>query len=97
MLLECLFETLEAFGVFVDGSDICLKDDWWRRCGADHCREPPQMGRAPSGPAGVADIVSESERFESKLGVLKIAAGIFTCPSEVSYGFIFHLWGHRPR
>ena len=48
------------------------------------------MGRAPMGPTGVADIVSESESFESKLGVLKIAEGIFTCPSEVAYGFIFH-------
>jgi hypothetical protein len=47
------------------------------------------MAWAPIGPAGVADIVSESESFESKLGVLKIAEGIFTCPREVSYGFIF--------
>ena len=91
VLLEFLFETLEAFGVFADGSDIFLKDDLLRRCGADHFREPPEMGRAPSGPAGVADIVSEQEGFESKLGVLEIAEGIFTCPGEVSNGFIFHL------
>jgi hypothetical protein len=90
VLLEVLFETQESFGVFVDGSDIFLKDDVWRWCGADHFREPPEMGRAPMGPAGVADIVSESESFESKLGVLKIAEGSFTGPSEVSSGFIFH-------
>jgi hypothetical protein len=90
VLVACLFETLEACGVFVDGSDIFLKDDVLRWCGADHCREPPEMGRAPMGLAGVADIVSESERFEATRGVLKIPEGIFTCPSEVSYGFIFH-------
>jgi len=89
VLLEFLSEMLESFGVFVDGSDIFLKDDLLRWCGADHFREPPEMGWAPRDPAGIADIVSEQERFESKLGALKIAEGIFTCSSEVSYGFIF--------
>jgi hypothetical protein len=83
VILECLVETLEAFGVFVDGAAICLPDDVLRG-GADHCREPPEMGRAPMGPAGGAAIVSEEERCESKLGVLKITEGVFTCPSEVS-------------
>ena len=91
VLVECLVETLKSFGVVVDGSDLCLKDDVWRWCGADHCSAPPEMGRAPMGPAGVADIVSESERFESKLGVLKIAERIFTCPRQVASGFIFHV------
>ena len=76
--------------MFVDGSDIFLKDDLLRWCRADHFSEPPEMGRAPIGPADVADIVSEQESFESKLGVLKMAESIFTCPSAVSYGFIFH-------
>jgi hypothetical protein len=90
VILAFLFETLEACGVFVDGSDIFWKDDGLRWCGADHFREPPEMGRAPMGPAGVAAIVSEYESVESKLGVLKSAEGSFTGPSEVSYGFIFH-------
>ncbi len=90
VVLECLVETLEAFGVFGHGSDIFLKDDVLCWCGADHFRQPPERGRAPSGPAGGADIVSEYERVESQRGVLKIAAGIFTCPSEVSYGVICH-------
>jgi hypothetical protein len=58
-LLEFLLETLEACGVLVDGSDICLKDDVLRWCGAAHFREPLEMDRAPIGPAGFADIVSE--------------------------------------
>jgi hypothetical protein len=35
--------------------------------------------------------VSEEESFDSKLRALKVAEGIFTCPSEVSYGFTFHV------
>jgi hypothetical protein len=49
------------------------------------------MGRAPGGPAGVAAIVSESERFEVNLGVLQIAAGIGTGPSAVASGCIVHV------
>jgi hypothetical protein len=49
------------------------------------------MGRAPVSLAGVADIVSEQEGFAAKLGVLEIAAGIFTGPREVPHGFLCHL------
>ena len=49
------------------------------------------MGRAPIGPARVADIVSEQEGFETELGVFEIADGIFTRPGEITHGFIFHL------
>jgi hypothetical protein len=55
----CLFKTLEAFGVFGHGTDICLQDAVLRRGRADHCREPPERGGAPGGPSRVADIVSE--------------------------------------
>jgi hypothetical protein len=34
--------------------------------------------------------VSEHERFEAKLGVCKIAEGVFTGPAEVATGFVFH-------
>ena len=70
VILEFVFEPLEAFAVFGNGSDLCLKDDVLRWCGADHFREPPEMGRAPSGPAGVAEIVSEHKGFEAQLGEL---------------------------
>ena len=89
LLVECLFETLEAFGVFVDRADIFLKDDLLRWGGTDHFSEPPEVGRAPIGPAGIADIVSQQEGFETKLGVFEIAEGIFTRPGQVANGFIF--------
>ena len=53
--------------------------------------EPPQVGRAPGGPARIADIVPEQKRFEPKLGGLEITDGIFTSPAEVADGFIFDL------
>jgi hypothetical protein len=59
VILQCLCETLEAFGVFGNGMDICLQDDWLCRCWADHFREPPELGWAPVSPSRVADIVSE--------------------------------------
>ena len=71
VLVEFLFETLEAFGVFTDGADIFLKDDLLRGRGTDHLREPSQVGRAPIGPARVADIVSEQKGFETELGVFE--------------------------
>ena len=42
-----LLETLEAFGLLMHRTDIFLKDDWLRRCGTDHPREPAEGGRAP--------------------------------------------------
>ena len=90
LVLEFLFETLEAFGVFVDRSDIFLEDDLLRRGGTDHLAEPSQVGRAPGGPARIADIVAQQEGFETKLGGLEITDGIFTSPAEVADGFVFH-------
>ena len=89
VILPLLFEPLEACGVFVHRSDICLKDDWLSRGWTDHLREPPEMGRAPVGPAGGADIVSQPEGVETELGILKIAEGIFARPREIANGFIF--------
>jgi len=89
--MEFLVETLEAFSVFSDRPDIFLEHDLLRRGRADDLREPPEMGWAPIGLARVADIVSEQEGFEAKLGVLEIAEGIFTGPRQVPDGFIFHL------
>jgi hypothetical protein len=55
----CLFETLEPCGVFGDRSDIGLEDDWLSGCGTDDLCEPPEMGRAPGGPARLADILAQ--------------------------------------
>ena len=77
-------------------TDICWQDDGLRRGRADHCREPSERGRAPIGPAHGADSGSEQERFEAKLGVCEIAAGLCTSPAEVTHGCVFHL-GDRDR
>src|SRR5215831_6518599 len=53
----------------------------------------PEMGRAPIGPAGGADIGSEPEGFAAKLGVLAIAACIVTGSGEIANRFIVHC-GH---
>ena len=50
VLLEFLFETLEAFGVFSDGTDIFLKDDLLRRCGTDHLPRATAGGPGPNWP-----------------------------------------------
>jgi hypothetical protein len=61
------------------------------RGGTDDFREPPQVGRAPSGPACVTHSVSEQKGVETKPGVLKIAESIFTGPREVAHRCIFDL------
>jgi hypothetical protein len=90
LLVEFPFETLEAFGVFGNGTDIFLKDDVLSRCRTDHLGEPSEMGRVPGGPAGGSDIVSPQEGFETELGILKSTAGIFARPSEIANGFVFN-------
>jgi hypothetical protein len=88
--LELLVETLEACSVFGDRTDLCLEDDGLRRRRADDLGEPPEMGRAPMGPAGGADIVAEQEGLEANRGVLAIAESIFTGAGEIAHGFIVH-------
>ena len=90
VILPCLCEPLEACSRCVHRTDICLQDDVWRRWGADHCREPPEMGRAPGGSAGGAEIVSEQAGFAAKLGGLASAEGLFTGPREITHGFLVH-------
>jgi hypothetical protein len=54
-LLECLVETLAACGVFGHRTDLGLAHDVLRRCRTADFRAPPAMGRAPMGPARVAE------------------------------------------
>jgi hypothetical protein len=89
VILQCLFETLEAFALFLDGTDIFLHDDVLRRGGTHHLRAPAPVGRAPIGPAGVTEIVPEPKGFAAQRGVLEITAGIFTRPGEITHRCIF--------
>jgi hypothetical protein len=77
--------------MLVHRTDVFLKDDVLRRGGTDDLREPPQVGRAPSGPACVTNIGSEHKGCETQLGVFKIAERIFTGPREVANRFIVDL------
>ena len=70
---------------------VFVKNELLRGRGPDHCRAPPQVGRAPMGPAGVAAIGAEHKGFETALGVCEITDGIFTRPGEVAHGFIVPL------
>jgi hypothetical protein len=88
VIVAVLVETLEAFGLCVNRTAICVQNDGLRRGGADHVRAPPAMGRAPGGPAGVAAIVSEPAGVEAPLGVRESAAGRGTGPREIPNGFI---------
>jgi hypothetical protein len=87
--LQFLLQTLEAGAGFADGSDLFLQDDVLRRGGPDDFRKPSQVGRAPSGPTGVAAIVAEQEGCETELGVFEITDGILTRTGEITHGFIF--------
>ena len=95
LVLECVFETLQARGLFGHGLAVCLQDHWLRRGGTDHLTEPAQVGRAPIGSPCRADSVPQPEGFEPPLGRLQIPAGLFTRPAQVADGFSVD-GGHRP-
>src|SRR5438874_8199650 len=59
LLVQFVFQTLEAFGLFGHGLDIFLKDNLLRGGGTNHFTEPTQVGRAPIGSPRIADIVPE--------------------------------------
>jgi hypothetical protein len=92
LCLQFRFAPLEVCGRLMNRTDVCLKDDVLNRCQTDDCREPPQVGWAPIGPARISDILSEQEGFETELGILEIADSVFTRPGEVADGFIFCVW-----
>ena len=90
LLAEGLVQTPEALGVLRDGPDIVLQDALVRRGGADACREPPEVGRPPVGPARLAASLAEQEGRETALGILKVAEGIFARPGESTERFLVH-------
>ena len=63
LLVECEFQTPQAFRLFGDGLDVFLKDHLLRGCGTDHLAEPAQVGGAPVGPPCRADIVPQHRRL----------------------------------
>jgi hypothetical protein len=88
--VPCLVETLEAFAVFIAGTDIVVKADGRRRGRTHHLREPAPGGRAPIGPAGVTESVPEHTGVEAPLGGFELTDGIVTRPGEITHRFIGH-------
>jgi hypothetical protein len=87
---ECLVEPLAACGMFSHRTDLCLKHAVRRRGRPDDLRASPEMGRAPMGPAGVADSMAEHERCAAQLGILAIAEGIVTGAGASAVCVIIH-------
>lgn len=88
--LPCWCETLASCGLRLNGMDLCWKDEWLSRGGADHCCAPPEGGWAPGGSAGGADIVPESARLEAQLGVLASTDGSVARAGAIPAGVICH-------
>ena len=74
--MKLLRQALEAFGGFMNRSDISVKDKLLSRCVTDDFLQPPQVGRAPSRSARLAPSVSEPTGVEPERGGVAIAAGI---------------------
>ena len=90
LVLEGLFETRQAFGVFVHCPDILLNDKVLSRGGTDDCAEPAEVGWAPGGPAGIATIVPQHKGVQTKFRGLEVTDGIFPRAAQVADGFVFH-------
>jgi hypothetical protein len=90
LVVECLCQALEPFGLCVHSPDLCLKDDVLRRSWTHDCGEPPSVRWSPMGLAGRADGMAEEKGCEAARGVLEIVDGIFPCPTQVANGFILH-------
>ena len=93
--MEFLFQALEPVSVFGDRPDICLEDNVLGRCGTDDLAQPAPVGRTPSGPAGIADIMPQQKGFEAELGRLEIVERIFPRTAQVTNRFVLYRWGHR--
>ncbi len=78
---------LQAGLAFRDRPDTFLKDDLLGGGGTDHGREPAQLGRAPIGPPGIANIVAQQEGFEPRLGSFEIFERVFAGPRQITDGF----------
>ena len=77
--------------MLLNRSDIFLKNDLLRGRGTDHFREPPQVGRVPSGPAGGAESVAPHKGLQTALGVFASPDGLCTRPGEVAPGCLWAL------
>jgi hypothetical protein len=92
LFLAFVLTTLKACGLCVDSPPIFLEDDVLSGGGTDHVAQPAQVGRAPGGPARVAEIVPQQKGFEAKLGGLEIPKSLLTGAGEGADGLILDRW-----
>jgi hypothetical protein len=71
----CLLKTLKACSGPVDRAHVVLEDHLWGGGGTAHLREPSEMGWAPMGLAGIAEIVPESDSVKATCSGLEVADG----------------------
>ena len=97
LLVECLCETLPAFGVLVHGSDIGLEDDLVRRGRTPHFRASVPVGRTPGSLARIADIMPQQKRVEPERGGLESPNGVCPRSAPIAAGFVFDRWNIHVR
>jgi hypothetical protein len=92
LLVEFLGEALESVSVFGDRADIFLEDDLLGGGGTDDLAQPAQVGRAPSGPTGIPEIMPQQKGFEAELGRLKIVERLCPRTAQVTNSFVLDRW-----
>jgi hypothetical protein len=88
LLVPCVFQTLEAFGVCGHRLDLFLQDPVLRGGGTDSFPAPTQVGGAPMGPPGRAASVPQHEGVETQRGRVPIPEGVCTRPAEGAQGVL---------
>ena len=86
-LVQCLGAPLEAVGMLLNRAAVFLQNDVRRWGRPPHRREPPQVDRAPMGPAHLTKLGSEPKGFEAQRSVFTRAEGVFTRAGEIAQGF----------
>ena len=86
--MACLCQTRQPFRVFVDRADLCVQDHGLSRGGTDDFAEPAEVGRAPGGPAGIANSVPQPQGVQTTCRGLEVTAGIVTRAAQVADGCI---------
>jgi len=91
-LVACLVQALESVSVCGDCSDIFVEDDLLGGSGTNDLAQPAQVGRAPSGPTSIPDIMSQQQGFEAELGRLEIVERICPRTAQVTNSFVVDRW-----
>ena len=75
-----------------DRSAICLEDDGLGGSGANDLAQPAQVGRAPSGPPSIPEIMAQQQGCEAELGRLESVERLFPRTAQVTHSFVVARW-----